>query len=92
MIIYGCKQKELNKKQRRYIMNNKNFIDKEDNTTTKNLATIFVRICVYFISALFIWWGWNVLAPHLNAPLFNYWEVFAMRMALSSIVGIFWQK
>jgi TRAP-type C4-dicarboxylate transport system permease small subunit len=68
------------------------FSTKKDNTTTKNLAVIFVKICVYFISALFIWWGWNVLAPHLNAPLFNYWEVFAMRMAFSSIAGIFWQK
>ena len=68
------------------------FTTKKDNTTTKNLAAIFVRTCIYFISALFIWWGWNVLAPHLNAPLFDYWEVFAMRMALSSIVGILWQK
>lgn len=73
-------------------MNNENFIDKKDNTTTENLAAIFVKICVYFISALFIWWGWNVLAPHLNAPLFGYWEIFAMRMALTYITSILWQK
>ena len=73
-------------------MNKENLTDKKNNTTIENLAKIFVKVCIYFISALFIWWGWNVLAPHLNAPLFNYWEVFAMRMALSYIVGIFWQK
>ena len=73
-------------------MNNENFIDKKDNTTTKNLAAIFVQICIYFISALFIWWGWNVLTPHLNAPLFDYWEIFAMRMAFGSIVAMFRQK
>lgn len=73
-------------------MNNENFIDKKDNTITESLAKIFVKICVYFISALFIWWGWNVLAPHLNAPLFGYWEIFAMRMALTHIAFILWQK
>lgn len=73
-------------------MNNEILTDKKDNTTTENLAKIFAKIIVYFISALFIWWGWNVLAPHLNAPLFNYWEIFAMRMALTYVVSILWQK
>lgn len=73
-------------------MDNDILTTKENNTTAENLAKIFAKIIVYFISALFIWWGWNVLAPHLNAPLFNYWEIFAMRMALTHITCILWQK
>ena len=46
----------------------------------------------YFVSSAFIWWGWTVLAPHLNAPIFSYMEIFAMRMMFSSVMYIFWQK
>ena len=46
----------------------------------------------WLISTGFILWGWSVLAPHLNCPQFTYWEVFAMRMALSYIAKILWQK
>ena len=46
----------------------------------------------WLISAGFIMWGWNTLAPHLNCPQFTYWEIFAMRMALSYIAKILWQK
>lgn len=73
-------------------MDNDTLIIEENNTTIENLAKIFAKVCTYFISALFIWWGWNVLAPHLNAPLFDYWEIFAMRMALTYVVSILWQK
>ena len=47
---------------------------------------------IWFISAAFIMWGWNILAPHINAPTFGYWEVFAMRMGLSYFLSIIWQK
>lgn len=53
-----------------------------------NISEIIARVCVWFLSTAFILWGWNVLAPHLNAPLFGYWEIFAMRMAFSSIISI----
>lgn len=42
-----------------------------------------VRWC---ISAAFIMWGWNTLAPHINCPAFTYWEIFAMRMGLAYVV------
>ena len=48
------------------------------------------KVAFWFISAAFIMWGWNTVAPHLNAPLFNYWEIFAIRMALSHIMYILW--
>lgn len=43
----------------------------------------------WFISSAFIMWGWNTLAPHIDCPLFSYWEIFAMRMALSCIIALF---
>lgn len=42
----------------------------------------------WFLSAGFIYWGWTVVAPHLNAPEFTYWEIFAIRMALGSIIAM----
>jgi len=55
----------------------------------KNISLIISRILRWFASSAFILWGWTVIAPHLNAPLFNYWEIFAMRMAFSSVVTMF---
>ena len=43
----------------------------------------------WFLSAGLIYWGWTVIAPHLNAPEFTYWEIFAIRMALGSIIAMF---
>ena len=43
----------------------------------------------WFVSTAFILWGWNVLAWHFNLPQFGYWEMFAMRMALSAIADMF---
>ena len=73
-------------------MYNENFTHNKKNTVARNLIEIFTKICICFSSALFIWWGWNVLAPHLNAPSFSYWEIFAMRMALANIIHIIRQK
>ena len=50
------------------------------------LTSSAVRWC---ISAAFIMWGWNTLAPHINCPAFTYWEIFAMRMCLASVIQIF---
>ena len=55
-------------------------------------GTIAGKVAVWFISAAFIWWGWNTFAGHFNLPQFEYMEVFAMRMALTFIMKIFWQK
>ena len=56
------------------------------------ISDLLAKIISYFISAAFIWWGWTVLAPHLNAPIFSFMEIFAMRMMFSSITYILWQK
>ena len=46
-----------------------------------------VALC--FASAGFLMWGWNTVAPHLNAPTFTYWETFAIYMGLDALAGIF---
>lgn len=66
-------------------------MDSKKMTAGQALGTIVGRIAVWFISAAFIWWGWNVFAWHFNLPQFEYMEVFAMRMALSQLMMIFWQ-
>ena len=66
--------------------------NKEDKRLAEVLGELTGTIINWFLTAGFIYWGWTVLAPHLNAPLFTYWEVFAIRMALSSLVAILWQR
>lgn len=66
-------------------------MDFEKMTTAQVLGTIVGKIAVWFISAAFIWWGWNIFAWHFNLPQLGYMEVFAMRMALSQLMMIFWQ-
>ena len=39
-----------------------------------------------FLSDLFLYWGWGVIAPLLNAPEFSYWEIAGMRFAVGTIV------
>lgn len=59
------------------------------NKWSELLSDFFVSIFRWSISAAFIMWGWNTLAPHINCPTFGYWEIFAIRMGLSNIVQIF---
>lgn len=66
-------------------------MDSKKMTAGQALGTIVGKIAGWFISAAFIWWGWNVFAWHFNLPQFEYMEVFAMRMALSQLMVIFWQ-
>lgn len=66
-----------------------------DNTEKKisdYVSELIATIITWFISAGFIMWGWNTLAPHINCPLFTFWEIFSMRMALSYFMTIIWQK
>lgn len=49
------------------------------------IGTIAYRL----IASGFLMWGWNTIAPHLNAPTFSYWEMFAIYMGLNVFVGVF---
>ena len=59
---------------------------------SESISELLASIIIWFISAGFIMWGWNTLAPHVNCPIFTYWEIFAMRMGLSFFMSIIWQK
>ena len=62
------------------------------NSISDSITDLIASVVVWLISAGFIMWGWNTLAPHLNCPLFTYWEIFAMRMGLTFFMKIIWQK
>lgn len=66
--------------------------DNIEKKISDHVSDLIATIITWFISAGFIMWGWNTLAPHINCPLFTYWEIFAMRMALSYFMLIIWQK
>ena len=61
-------------------------------TAAQVFGTVVGKIAIWFITAAFIWWGWNIFAGHFSLPQFEYMEVFAMRMALTFIMQILWQR
>lgn len=67
-------------------------MDFKNKSVGQIIGTILGQVAVWFLSAVFIWWGWNIFAWHFNLPQFEYMEVFAMRMALTFIMKILWQK
>ena len=67
-------------------------MDFKNKTVAQIIGTLIGQVAVWFLSAVFIWWGWNTFAWHFNLPEFKYMEVFAMRMALTFIMKILWQK
>ena len=67
-------------------------MDFKNKSVGQIIGTILGQVAVWFLSAVFIWWGWNIFAGHFNFPQFEYMEVFAMRMALTFIMKILWQK
>lgn len=69
-----------------------NKMDFKNKSVGQIIGTILGQVAVWFLSAVFIWWGWNIFAGHFNLPQFEYMEVFAMRMALTFIMKILWQK
>ena len=65
---------------------------KNEKSISDKITDMLSTIVKWFISSAFIMWGWNVLAPHINAPQFGYWEIFAMRMGLTYFMNIMWQR
>lgn len=62
---------------------------KNDKGIAFKIGYFIGAIACCFIGAGFLMWGWNTIAPHLNAPTFSYWETFAIYMGLNALVGIF---
>lgn len=55
----------------------------------KTIGWLVGNIINWFLSSVFIWWGWNIFAKRFNLPEFEYMEIFAMRMALCNIIALF---
>lgn len=60
-----------------------------EKVTKGRIVDLIASIIGWFVSSAFIMWGWNTLAPYIDCPPLSYWEIFAMRMALSNIIAIF---
>ena len=58
-------------------------------TNAEKFGSFVGKIGGFFLTGAFLYWGWNVVAPHLNAPLFTYWEMMAIRMAIGSLARMF---
>lgn len=43
-----------------------------------SVSTFLATALWFFLNPALVMWGWEALAPHLNAPLFAYWEVFCI--------------
>lgn len=63
--------------------------EKKEKNVASQCGDIVGTIAGFFLAAAVIFWGWNVIAPHLNAPIFTYWEIFAMYLGTCAIVRIF---
>ena len=61
-------------------------------STGTAIGTILYAVGKWFATAALIWGGWNIFAWHFDLPQFEYMEIFAMRMALTCIMKIFWQR
>lgn len=62
---------------------------KNDKGIAFKIGYFIGTIACRFIGAGFLMWGWNTIAPHLNAPTFSYWETFAIYMGLNVFAGVF---
>ncbi len=58
-------------------------------SNAQRMGTLIGYICGVLLSAVLIMWGWNTIAPHFNAPIFTYWEVLIVRIALQCVANIF---
>lgn len=61
-------------------------------STGAAIGKILYTVGKWFATAALIWWGWNIFAWNFNLPQFEYIEIFAMSMALTCIMKIFWQR
>ena len=69
---------------------------KKEMSAGEIVGTVFSTItgwCVgWCICAALLMLGWNVVAPHLNAPIFTYWEWVAIYCALRVIGKALFKK
>lgn len=57
----------------------------EKKSTSDNIIELVTTVAVLFLEALCIFGAWSILAPHLNAPLFTYWQTMLFLLAFRVI-------
>lgn len=58
-----------------------------------NLTSLFAQLFIWFLSAWFIFKGYGVARGLFTSlPVLTYWQIFWLRMGVSSTMKIFWQK
>lgn len=50
------------------------------------------KVVLLFLRALFMWLAWRVVAPHLNAYMFGYWEMMLIQLGLLQLGAILFKK
>lgn len=57
--------------------------------TSEKVGTFTGKVITWLISAGFLYLAWGIIAPHLNLSILTYWEIFIIRMAISSFITMF---
>ena len=59
----------------------------------EQIIEAIITVIYWLISSLFIMLGWNALAYYIQSlSIITFWHTFFIRMEISSIMGILWQK
>ena len=62
---------------------------KEKKSLSDSLSDLMAVIVAHFLGALFMWWGWNVIAPLLMLTTLTYWEMLAVRLGICTVINMF---
>ena len=64
----------------------------EEKTAGVVVGSILGSVAGWCACAALLMLGWNVVAPHLNAPMFTYWEWVAIYCGLRAVGGALFKK
>jgi hypothetical protein len=56
------------------------------------LEEFIKRVTLLFLRTLFMWLAWQVVAPHLNAYVFGYWEMMLIQLGLLQLGATLFKK
>ena len=57
----------------------------EKKSVSDSIVELLATVLVLFLEALCIFGAWSILAPHLNAPLFTYWQTMLFLLAFRAV-------
>lgn len=51
------------------------------------MRELIIQILATFAKVGLVFWAWLIVAPHLNAPTFTYWETFIIFLGIRYLIG-----